>query len=177
MEKITKIDAGRRQINQAIRLFFDGGDTVSIHTIASAAAQVVADLGRPQGLGFTRNKAVIKPDRWKEFRQLITEYEVFFKHADQNPDPNVTLEFHPEMSELMLFEAIEVLRQLTGKLSYEAFWFTIWMFSNQPDLFLDSPLKREMQARKAVVEPLADMKDRSLYAGILKQPQPGDFPG
>lgn len=177
MEKITKIDVARRQIDQAIRLFFDGGDTVSIHTIASAAAQVVADLGRPLGLGFTRNKAVIKAVRWKEFRQLITEYEVFFKHADQNPDPNATLDFHPEMSELTLFEAIEVLRQLTGKLSCEAFWFTIWMFSNQPDLLLDSPLKREMETRKALVEQLADMKDRSLYAGILKQPQPADFHG
>jgi hypothetical protein len=177
MEKITKIDVARRQIDQAIRLFFDGGDSVSIHTIASAAAQVVADLGRPQGLGFTRNKAVIKPDRWKGFRELITKYEVFFKHADQNPDPNATLEFHPEISELTLFEAIDVLWKLTGKLSYEAFWFTIWMFSNQPDLLLDSPFRRGMQACKTLVEPLADVKDRSLYAGILRQPKPAGFPG
>jgi hypothetical protein len=172
MEEITKIEAAGRQINQALRLFFDGGDTVSLHTLASAAAQLIADLGRPYGLGVTRNKAVIKPDRWREFRQAITEYEVFFKHADQDPDPNAVLKFHPEMSELTLVEAIEVLRQLTGKLSHEAFWFCIWIFSTKPSLFLDSPLKQLVLASNAVIRPIADMTDRRLYAELLKQPPP-----
>jgi hypothetical protein len=34
---VTKIDAARRQLVTAIRLFFDGGDPVSVYSLASNA--------------------------------------------------------------------------------------------------------------------------------------------
>ena len=42
--KLSKEDVARRQLDQAIKLMFEGGDVVSVHTLASAASQVFADL-------------------------------------------------------------------------------------------------------------------------------------
>ena len=51
VELITKIDATRRQLRTAIRLFCQDGDAVSIHTLASAAQGVLDALLKPNGKG------------------------------------------------------------------------------------------------------------------------------
>jgi argininosuccinate synthase len=43
---VTKIEAARRQLNTAIELWFNDGDPVSIHTLASSAHQIIHDLNR-----------------------------------------------------------------------------------------------------------------------------------
>src|SRR5882672_9854617 len=100
-EKLTKLDAARRQLDEAIRMFFERRDTVAIHTLASAASQVLADIGKNRGIyGWTRNKGIVKPERWDEFRAVITHFENFFKHADK--DPNATCDFRPGMTSLFI---------------------------------------------------------------------------
>jgi hypothetical protein len=42
IDKVTKVDAARRQISTAIRLFFGRRDTISIHTLVAAALKVIA---------------------------------------------------------------------------------------------------------------------------------------
>jgi len=37
IDKVTKVDAARRQISTAIRLFLGRRDTISIHTLVTAA--------------------------------------------------------------------------------------------------------------------------------------------
>src|SRR5262245_42997551 len=44
IERVSKLDAARRQIRTAIRLFFEDGDTVSIHTLTSAAEELLRDF-------------------------------------------------------------------------------------------------------------------------------------
>jgi len=107
-EKLTKSDAARRQTDEAIRMFFDRRDTVAPHTVAAAAAQVLADVGEHHGFqGWTRNKAIVKPEHWKRWRDCVTKYERFFKHAD-NPrvdtNAHATCSFHPEATQLILVE-------------------------------------------------------------------------
>ena len=48
---VSKFDAARRQLETAIRLYFFQGDPISIHTLASAAAQILHDLSRHRGGG------------------------------------------------------------------------------------------------------------------------------
>jgi hypothetical protein len=49
--KISKLDAARRQLDTAIRLYFMEGDPVSVHTLAAAAFEILKDLVRSgQGL-------------------------------------------------------------------------------------------------------------------------------
>ena len=83
-ETLTKLDVARRQTDEAIRMFFEGRDTVSTHTIAAAASQVLADIGTNLGTfnGWTRNPDVVKPGYWKKWRDAMTKFERFFKHAD-----------------------------------------------------------------------------------------------
>ncbi|MET5013305.1 hypothetical protein AAHH80_40480 [Burkholderia pseudomallei] len=38
---VTKIDASKRQLITAIRLFFDGGDFVSVYSLASNASEFI----------------------------------------------------------------------------------------------------------------------------------------
>ena len=44
--EVSKLDAARRQLETAIRLFFYDGDFVSTHTLAAAAFNVLNDLSR-----------------------------------------------------------------------------------------------------------------------------------
>lgn len=45
---ISKLDSARRQLETAVRLFFVDGDPVSVHTLAAAAGEVLADLARQE---------------------------------------------------------------------------------------------------------------------------------
>jgi hypothetical protein len=46
---ITKLAAAHRQLRAAIRMFFAGEDELAIHTIASAAYRIIADLKKDRG--------------------------------------------------------------------------------------------------------------------------------
>jgi hypothetical protein len=44
--KISKLEAARRQVETAIRIYFANGDPVSIHTLAAASLQILVDLDK-----------------------------------------------------------------------------------------------------------------------------------
>lgn len=46
---VTKLAAARRQLLEAIRMFFAGKDELAIHTVAAAAHRIVADLKKERG--------------------------------------------------------------------------------------------------------------------------------
>ena len=126
--KFSKLDVARRQLETAIRLYFSMGDPVSIHTLVSAAYQVLRDLNRLHG-GDPMIKDVMPnwvqlEDRPAAIRKL-NEAENFFKHADR--DHAEVLEFRQEPTELLLFDACQKYRQLTNEVLpvlavYEAWW-------------------------------------------------------
>jgi hypothetical protein len=165
MEHLTKIDAARRQVDEAIKMLFDKRDTIATHTVVCAASQALADLGNVRGVpGWTRNKNIIKPEHWKKFRKAITEAETFFKHADQDPDG--TLGFHPEITPLFLAEAVEMLRLLAGKLTWPAMVFAIWFSHKYPDLLLEGELKQMVTAQAALN--MLDVNDFVLQADLIR---------
>jgi hypothetical protein len=47
---VSKLDAARRQLRAAIRLWFQGEDPVAIHTLISAAHEIVHTLFKRAGL-------------------------------------------------------------------------------------------------------------------------------
>jgi hypothetical protein len=44
MAKITKLDAGGRQLDAAIRMFFKNEDMLAVHTVSRAAFRVLYDM-------------------------------------------------------------------------------------------------------------------------------------
>ena len=46
---LTKLEAARRQLAAAVRLFIHSEDTLAVHTVGSAAARIVSDLRAKRG--------------------------------------------------------------------------------------------------------------------------------
>ena len=46
---VAKLDAAKRQLETAIRLYFSNGDPISIHTLAGAAYNIVWDVNKKRG--------------------------------------------------------------------------------------------------------------------------------
>lgn len=114
---ISKLDAAKRQLETAIRIYFYSGDPVSIHTLTAAAYNVIRDINKQRGGAklFAKEAFMdyVKEGHEKEVRELINKAENFFKHADRDHDS--TIEFNSAQSELLMFEACSVY----GKLSSE----------------------------------------------------------
>ena len=103
---VTKLEAASRQLDMAIRLFFTGGDAISVHTLAVAAANIFADVAEHRNAGVswrtrTRDDSGLSTG---ELKRIYHEEWNFFKHADR--DPESTLTFNDLISEDVIFMAV-----------------------------------------------------------------------
>jgi hypothetical protein len=136
---ISKLDGARRQIETAIRLYFDDGDPVPIHTLAAAAYSVLRDINEKRG------GIMMLKDAWrfldtpeaKEFKRYINQPDNFLKHADQDPDG--TLVFNARWTYAMLFEASHKYCGLTGEWRPLMALFLIWFVAQEPQIFEKLP--------------------------------------
>lgn len=111
---VSKLDAARRQLETAVRLYFSEADPVSIHTLTSAAYQVLSDVNRARGGSPMLKEKIptwVRPDATEEARRRLNEAANFFKHADRDHDD--VLEFSAGPTELLLYDAIRKYRELT----------------------------------------------------------------
>lgn len=139
---LTKLEAARRQIETAVRLYFHGGDAISIHTLASAGCNVLVNLCTHRGANSPLLLAdmiltFVKPEHHKKVRDKIRAPENFFKHADRDPEGSIT--FNPESSEFFLLEAVEAYTTLTGEVPAAFATFRMWWLIHHPDLLKDPP--------------------------------------
>ena len=78
--RITRIAAARRQLTTALELWFAEKDPVSVHSLVSAAHQIIHDLNRNAGgpeLLF--DSSVIKPESKKAVVAMLKKNMNFFK--------------------------------------------------------------------------------------------------
>ena len=114
--RISKLDAARRQLETAVRLYFSEADPVSIHTLTSAAYQILADINRSNGGQPMLKEQIptwVRPDAKEESKRRLNEAANFFKHADR--DHGDVLEFNSGPTELLLYDAVKKYRELTGE--------------------------------------------------------------
>jgi hypothetical protein len=164
-ENLSKLDVAKRQMNEAIRLFFESRDTVSIHTLAAAANQVLTDLCNSQGVGTPmRDGKRIKESRRKEWRKAMKAAENFFKHADHDPDRMYG--FNAKLTEFVLLDSAVMYSALTGRGTYEAIVFQSWYFLKYPDTLLDSNLKTTLMENAVHLNVSPD--DFDLFRDLLK---------
>jgi hypothetical protein len=88
---ISKIDAARRQLECAIRLYFGSSDAIAIHTLAAAARNMLIDLCIHRGAksDIFRDGLVeryVKPEHHATVRARYRRAENFSEHADRDPD-------------------------------------------------------------------------------------------
>jgi hypothetical protein len=102
---ITKIEAAERQLDTAIKLFFENVGHLSCYTLAAVSREITDDLcekqkselyraelerlGDPQRVRLSfrdEMEILIKPEHRKEAMRLLKKAQNFLKHADRDHD-------------------------------------------------------------------------------------------
>jgi hypothetical protein len=141
--KISKLEAVRRQVETAIRIYFVNGDPVSAHTLAAASFQILVHLDKkgPQtGTFWDFIETQVEPKYVGEVKKLFTEAENFFKHADRDSDK--TLDFLLGMPEWFLWECVIKYQELAGEEPLLMQIYRTWFMIHHSDM-----LKPEIRAR------------------------------
>ena len=134
--KISKLDAARRQLEMAINLYYFDRDFVSVHTLASAAHEVLADLLKHHGVQQPVSlraivKTHVRPEFQAEFLRMLKRAQNFFKHADS--DSAAILTFDPRQTEFVVWESGLAYHALTGDFPPLFQAFHIWFIVQNPE--------------------------------------------
>jgi hypothetical protein len=133
-ETVEKLDAAKRQLTAAIRLFFDHADPIAIHTLAAAAYQILYDLSKGRSVvGIVKGNPNVRKDKKAEWERILNQAQNFFKHADR--DPLGKFDFKPEMTRFFLFDAVSLYTQMTNQPFLEGTVYLSW-FTVKYDHFL-----------------------------------------
>jgi hypothetical protein len=150
---ITKIDAAKRQLDVAIRLFFERKDLIAVHTLTAAARGVLRDVARPRHIkGIDRAIEKLSPKRKREFYKALTEAQNFFKHADKDPNPSAELKFYYETTPFLILDAVTLHKLLGAGLSAEMTAFVSWYIAKYPSIVIpgDAGLDAAVEASKGI---------------------------
>jgi hypothetical protein len=164
---ITKTDAAERQLNTAIRLFFENRDYLSSYALAVASREVTDDViqsryselyqrelarvGDPQKVRLSYRdelKIRIKPESYKNFLTLDRKWQNFLKHADTDPDSEIE-PFKTKFLALVIVWAIRNYVVLTQNWTIEMKTFFAWFAVAEPELVKCAP---EDVMTKAIAE-------------------------
>jgi hypothetical protein len=132
---ITKLEAARRSLAVAVRLFFDRDDPVAVHTLAAAAQGVIRDLARARNLKHTsllHDHPEVPPQARAQWARILNSPRNFFKHADN--DPCGTLDFEASSNEILLLDACLILSEVSNQSLSEASVYLGWFTTAHPEL-------------------------------------------
>lgn len=135
MMKIPKLEGACRNLAAAVRLFFEHGDPIAVHTLAAAAQGVIRDIAKSRGLSHTsilHDHPEIPTAAKKEWIDILNAPRNFFKHADIDPDG--TLEFDATENETLLLDACLTLTELSNQALSEANVYLGWFTTANPAL-------------------------------------------
>lgn len=144
--RVGKLEAATRQINSAIRMHFDGGDPISVHTLAAAGLRVLRDLGERNGASFFRDEIARLggPDEQKEFYAKLNRAANFFKHADK--DAGDELELDELFNDAVIVLSIFCYQDLAKELSVEMLAMMAWFHALHPE-FINENVAPDLHAR------------------------------
>lgn len=184
--ELTKEEVARREIEAAVRLFFNCEDAICVHLLANAAEAIVRDIClaniRPTFWGSL--ETLVRPDMIRPVRAARDSAYVFFKHAKEDPT-GVYENFRDERNDFLIFSAIwdyqSAFDEITATMLIYRAWFTAmkpWMFTNSiPGLqeLLDT-FEPELKTRAGSMEVAREMLEdvvelqRMIDAGHIETP-------
>jgi hypothetical protein len=142
-KKISKIEAARRQLDAAIELLFENRDIVTVHTVASAACQVLQDLCQNEKLPLAFDKmfapSLERGMEIREVREAYREHRNFFKHAQNKKGMPETRdheidEFNPFLNVILIRQGTEDYESLTKNSSTHMSAFFMWLCLCYPEM-------------------------------------------
>lgn len=146
---ISKLDAARRQLEVAIRLYFFDDDPVSIYTLGAAAYGVLRDIASAKKIPLLtteqRLMARVVPGKERELLAVLRRHQNFFKHADRDAD--AAIDFNPESTEWLLFDGSVAYTQLTSETTPIMGTLNMWWQYRNRDL-----IKAEHSDLRATLE-------------------------
>lgn len=163
----SKLDVAKRQLETAIRLFFNQGDPVSIHTLVAASHEVLHVFGKSHQV-----KSVIWP-LWlghvsealrKKYHSKVREAQRFFKHGSRDKDE--ILKFKPEFNEMFILDACMMYEALTQEKTPLIQLFYIWHVAKYPEIWKDTEFS---QAVKDITAYLPPNPSKSSYLSLLPE--------
>lgn len=132
--EVAKQDVASSQLATAIWLWANRWDPISVHVLASAAAEIIAVLHQANG-GVPIRSAMLNAMS-AEYRDQIAyatgEAFNFMKHGAR--DPTATLKFSPKESEWVIYAACVDYLAAFSVASPEALLFLVYMTDQHPDL-------------------------------------------
>jgi len=136
ISEVRKVDAARRQLDEAIRLWIEGRDLLAIHTLTMAAFSILYDVANHQSLLREDDPLILLLSRLghKRFRRLAN----FLKHGDKDP---LSSFIEPPIAEheWRIGFALLLYRLIVNDLSPEMGAFHLTMFGTYPELFQVAP--------------------------------------
>ncbi len=130
---VSKLDAAKRQLRTAIRLWFNEEDPVAIHTLAHAAHEIIHSLFKKQGLrGLLFDADIVKDEHRGAWSKAIKKNANFFKHAREDPDGKI--EFNAGTNEYIILFSIYGLRRMEGKSGLEETLFFNLVYIHRQEL-------------------------------------------
>ncbi len=169
--RLSKLDVAKRQLETAIKLYFNDDDPVSIHTLACAAHGILSDLNKKyNGDPMILSDYVISDEYKTEWNKRIKKPQNYFKHADKDTEENI--DFVPEVTQYFIFDAISKYQEITGEIIFYFAIFRGWFAAHNIDAFNYSENNKQL-----ITEIVNKYKDnRKLYfsdllhvSGIYKQ--------
>jgi hypothetical protein len=133
---VTKMDAARRQLRAAIRMWFAEDDPVAIHTLAHAAHEILHRLYRNRGLdNLVFDSKLIKPEFKKDFAAAIKASATFFKHASRDGTEDTSITFDPSLNDMYIVMSVGALQKMNELFVHEEFAVLFWLKCTKPHLF------------------------------------------
>lgn len=170
---INKLQAARRQLREAIRLWFTAGDPVAVHCLVGSSHQIIHDLNSQKGgRDLLYDTLVIKDEFRKEWIRLIKNPYNFLKHADRDSDRTVNLD--TELTEFFILFSLlgmELLGQQHGETEGA---YIAYFALNRPSLLTEKGKKRFLgHLSSQAVQRITDLKKRDFfraYVGLRRAP-------
>jgi len=152
--QITKFDAIRAQLDAAIELYFLSENAIATHTLAAAAYNVLRDIGKHEGseYPFLKTeflKSLSESERQRTIR-FLNDPENFFKHADR--DPHSRISFDPNLTELLLMDALAYFRTSSEPKPKHYDIFKVWVGSIRKDALVDDALRSTIETLRDAIK-------------------------
>jgi hypothetical protein len=131
---VSKLEAAKRQLRTAIRLWFADGDPIAIHTLAFAAYEIIHVVSKkrnPHRPTLIFDSDMIKDKYRPDWNKSIKRTADFFKHANRDPDGSI--EFVPETTIIFLMACLSGLRTMKEAPDREGFAFFYWLCFHKPE--------------------------------------------
>jgi hypothetical protein len=127
------MDALRRQLLAAVRMWFSDDDPIAIHTLIYAAHEILHTQFRRRGFkGLLFDSPSIGPEYKEAWSKKLRNSANFFKHARADPDGSI--DFDIVSNEMFLLFSIYGLAQIGEALVMEEQAFLRWIFVNRPKI-------------------------------------------